>query len=108
MATYTGGSGTGALTFSYTVGAGDGSVAALAIAGVNLPNGATIHNGAGAAANLSGAATTLSGVQIDTTTPAVTRSSRSPGERRPKASARPITLTLDMSEAVTVAGGRRR
>ena len=103
VATYTGGSGTSALTFSYTVGAGDGSVAALAIAGVNLPNGATIHNGAGAAANLSGAATTLSGVQIDTTTPAVTQVAASPGTGT-ELPGNTITLTLDMSEAVTVAG----
>ena len=44
-ATYTGGSGTSALTFSYTVGAGQ-NTAALAATTVNL-NGGTIKDGAG-------------------------------------------------------------
>ena len=52
-ATYTGGSGTSALTFSYTVGATDSAVPALAITQANLPNGATIKDAAGNAANLS-------------------------------------------------------
>ena len=50
-ATYTGGSGTDALTFSYTVGAGQ-DTAALAATAVNL-NSATITDCAGNAANLS-------------------------------------------------------
>ena len=50
-ATYTGGSGTNALTFSYTVGAGQ-NTASLAATAVNL-NGATIQDGAGNAAYLS-------------------------------------------------------
>ena len=50
-ATYTGGSGTNALTFSYTVGAGQ-NTADLAATAVNL-NAATITDGAGNAANLS-------------------------------------------------------
>ena len=45
IGTYTGGSGTSALTFSYTVGAGDSNVSALAINQVNLPNGAAIYSG---------------------------------------------------------------
>ncbi len=64
VATYSGGTGTNVLTFSYTVEAGDSTVSALAITGVNLPNGAAIKDGAGNAAILSGAATTLSGLQI--------------------------------------------
>jgi len=66
-ATYTSGSGTGALTFSYTVGAGQ-NTADLAVTAVNL-NSATVKDGAGNAANLSGAVTTPAGtLQIDTTT----------------------------------------
>ena len=47
-ATYTGGSGTNALTFSYTVAAGQ-DTADLAVTAVNL-NSATVKNGAGTAA----------------------------------------------------------
>ena len=50
-ATYSGGSGTNALTFSYTVGAGQ-NTSDLAVTAVNL-NAATITDGAGNAANLS-------------------------------------------------------
>ena len=57
-ATYTGGSGSSALTFSYTVGAGQ-NTAALTATAVNL-NAATITDGAGNAANLS-----LSGLLSD-------------------------------------------
>ena len=69
-ATYTGGSGTNALTFSYTVAAGQ-NTADLAATAVNL-NGATIKDGAGNAANLTGAVTKSAGsLQIDTTAPTV-------------------------------------
>src|SRR5581483_1906497 len=64
-ATYTGGSGTNKLTFSYTVGASDTAVSALGITQVNLPTGVTITDGAGNAANLAGALTTLSGLAIN-------------------------------------------
>ena len=67
-ATYSGGSGTSALTFSYTVGAGQ-NTAALTATAVNL-NAATITDGAGNAANLSLSGLTQSGPQIDTTAPA--------------------------------------
>ena len=73
-ATYTGGSGTNALTFSYTVGAGQ-NTAALAATAVNL-NSATITDGAGNAANLSLTGLTQSGPQIDTTTPTMSSLSR--------------------------------
>ena len=65
-ATYSGGSGTNALTFSYTVGASDSSVSALAITQLNLPSGSTIKNSLGDAANTSGVATNFSGLQINT------------------------------------------
>ena len=67
-ATYTGGSGTSALTFSYTVGAGQ-NTAALTATAVNL-NSATITDGAGNAANLSLSGLSQIGPQIDTTAPA--------------------------------------
>ena len=41
-ATYTSGSGTNALTFSYTVAAGQNTARRLAVTAVNLPIGATI------------------------------------------------------------------
>src|SRR5713101_6817249 len=102
-ATYSGGSGTNALTFSYTVGAGDSSTSALAITQANLPNGATVKDAAGVAANLSGALTTLTGLQIDTTTPAVTMVVASPASGT-EIPGNTVALTLDMSEAVTVTG----
>ena len=75
-ATYTSGSGTNALTFSYTVGAGQ-NTAALAATAVNL-NSATITDGAGNAANLSLSGLTQSGPQIDTITPTITSLAESP------------------------------
>ena len=69
-ATYTGGSGTNALTFSYTVAAGQ-NTADLAVTAVNLGT-ATVKDGAGNAANLTGAVTNPAGtLQIDTTAPSV-------------------------------------
>ena len=66
-ATYTGGSGTSALTFSYTVAAGQ-NTASLAATAVNL-NGATVQDGSGNAANLALTGLTQTGPQIDTTAP---------------------------------------
>ena len=63
-ATYLAGNGTNALTFTYTVGSGDATVPSLAITQANLPNGATITDGAGNAANLSGALATFSNLAI--------------------------------------------
>ena len=101
-ATYTGGSGSNALTFSYTVGAGQ-NTADLAVTAVN-PGTATIKNGAGTAANLTGAVTTPAGtLQIDTTIPIVTQVVASPGSGTENPGA-VITLTLDMNKAVTVTG----
>ena len=68
-ATYTSGSGTNALTFSYTVAAGQ-NTACLAATAVNL-NGATVTDGSGNAANLSLTGLTQDGPQIDTTPPTV-------------------------------------
>ena len=107
-ATYTGGSGSSALTFSYTVAAGQ-NTADLAVTAVNL-NSATVTDGAGNAASLTGAVTNPSGtLQIDTTTPTVasvvasgTGISSGAGDLN---AGKIVTLTLNLSEAVTVAGG---
>jgi hypothetical protein len=74
-ATYVSGSGTNALVFSTTVAATNTATSALAVTGVNLASGAAIKDASGLAANLSGAATTFTGLQIDPTpvsTPPVT------------------------------------
>ena len=107
-ATYTGGSGTNALTFSYTVAAGQ-NTADLAVTAVSL-NTATVTDGAGNAANLTGAVTTPAGtLQIDTTAPSVSSLAAS-GTGITAGSGdlgmgSVVTLTLNLSEAVTVAGG---
>ena len=69
VATYTKGTGTNTLTFSYTVQPGD-NVADLQVTGLNLPSGAAIQDAAGN--NLAGSVTGDLGIQIDTTPPAVT------------------------------------
>ena len=101
-ATYSGGSGTSALTFSYTVAAGQ-NTSALAATAVNL-NSATIADGAGNAANLSLTGLTQSGPQIDTTSPAISSMVESPASGDLDAG-KTVTLTLNLSEAVTVSGG---
>src|SRR5258708_7426471 len=101
-ATYAGGSGTNVLTFSYTVGASDSSVSALAVTQVNLPNGATVQDMAGNTANLSGAAAT-SGPQIDTTRPVVTKVLASPSTGD-EGIGKTIDFTVDLSKAVMITG----
>ena len=76
-ATYVSGSGSNALTFSYTVGASDSNVASLSATTINL-NGATIQDGAGNAANLSLTGLTQTGPQIDTTTPVISSIAETP------------------------------
>ena len=102
IATYTGGSGSNALTFSYTVGAGQ-NTASLAATAVNL-NSATIKDGAGNAANLSLSGLTQSGPQIDTTTPTIASLTETPSSGDLNAG-NTVTFTLNLNEAVTVAGG---
>ena len=103
-ATYVSGSGTKALTFSYTVAAGQ-NIASLAATAVTLPSGVTIKDSAGNAANLSLAGRTQSGPQVDTVTPTVTSLVASPATGALNAG-KTVALTVDFSEAVTVAGGR--
>ena len=100
-----GGSGTNALTFSYTVAAGQNTPDLMETA-VNL-NGATIEDGAGNAANLSLAGLPQGSPQIDTTTPIISSLTESPASGDLNAG-NTVTLTLNMSEAVNVAGGIRR
>ena len=99
-ATYTGGSGTDALTFSYTVAAGQ-NTSALTATAANL-NGATITDSGGNAANLS-----LSGLpQVARRSKRCRRPSRRWSTRRGVLEAGgTATLTLELSEPVTVSGG---
>src|ERR1700722_19699722 len=101
-ATYVSGSGSKALTFKYTVAAGQ-NIASLAALWVNLASGATIKDGAGTEANQSLTGLTQTGPQIDTIAPAVTSVVASPakGTQLPGDS---VTLTLNFSESVTLAG----
>ena len=101
IATYTGGSGTNLLTFSYTVGASDASVSALAITGAT--NGASVTDAAGNAADFTAANTSFAGLQIDTQTPIVTNVTANPASGDLNTGA-VITLSLTLSEAVTVTG----
>ena len=98
-ATYTSGSGTDALTFTYTVAAGQETSALVATA-VNL-NGATIADGAGNAANLSLTGLTQSGPQINETTPTISSITESPSGGD-VSTGNSVTLTLSMNEVVTV------
>jgi hypothetical protein len=100
-ATYTGGSGTNALTFSYTVAAGQ-NTADLAVTAVNL-NSATVTDAAGNAAVRTAAVTTPAGtLQIDTTAPAApVISSDSPAN----GNAITLTGTAEVNSTVTVFDG---
>ncbi len=101
-ATYTGGSGSTALTFSYTVGSTDSAESALAVTQLNLPNGATISDGNGNTPNFAGAAATFSGLQISAPSgPTLTSITESPTTGDLDAG-KSVTLTLTMSEVVTV------
>jgi large repetitive protein len=103
-AIYSGGSGTAALTFSYTVSGSDSDVSALAITQANLPNGATITNASGNNATLTGALTTFSGLQIDPPHPQILSIAETPSSGHLDAG-KTVSFTLNFSEAVTVAGG---
>jgi VCBS repeat-containing protein len=116
QATYTGGSGTKVLTFVYTVGAlGSGqNVSSLAVTGFN-GNGAPIVDAhiATDPADLSGVTGFASGQQIDTTAPTIAAVVTSglgidAGGNAPPGllgAGSTVTLTVDFSENVTVAGG---
>ena len=108
-ATYVIGSGSNVLGFSYTVAAGQ-DTADLTVTAFN-PNGATLRDAAGNSASLAGAVTSPAGtLRIDTTAPAVTTVAASGsgidgGGNGNLDAGHVVTLTVTMSEAVTVAGG---
>ena len=104
-ATYTGGSGTDALTFSYTVAAGQ-NTSALAATAVNL-NCATITDGAGNAANLSLCRPDPERPADRHHSAAISSMAESPSSGDLNAG-KTVTLTLNMSEAVTVPAASRR
>ena len=69
IATYTGGSGTSSLSFSYTVGSNDNNVSELAATAITL-NGGSIHDITGYGVQLS-LNVTQAGPQIETTNPLI-------------------------------------
>jgi hypothetical protein len=96
-ATYVSGSGTKSLIFDTTVASTNTATSALAIKAANLPSGASIKDASGLSANLSGAAKTFSGVQIDptpvTTPPAITPPVTTPPVTTPPATTTPPVTT---------------
>jgi hypothetical protein len=102
-ATYVSGSGTGTLTFKTTVASTDTNVSSLAITGVNLPSGASIRDSSGAAANLSGAVKTFTGLQIDPLTSPTTPASG--GGTTTPSSTKPGLTIADHSLSVAGRGG---
>jgi hypothetical protein len=110
VATYTGGSGTSALAFNYTVAAGQ-NTPDLTVTAFNL-NAATVKDVAGNTAVLTGAVTNPAGtLKIDTTTPTVSSVVTSgPGITSGNGTlgvGSVVTLTVNFSEAaiVTTTGG---
>lgn len=107
-ASYASGSGTKALTFTYTVGSSDTHVSSLAANSVNLPSGATIKDSSGNSASLALAGLIQTGPQIDATSPSV--SSVTPSGTGITVGAGDlgagsvVTLTVKLSEVVTVGG----
>jgi hypothetical protein len=100
VATYQSGSGSKTLTFTYTVQPGD-NISDLQVTGLNLPNGATIADGAGNA--LTGSVAQDLALQIDTTPPTVQSVAALPNSGDEN-TGNTITLTVAMSEKVTVTG----
>ena len=105
VATYTGGSGTGALTFSYTVSSSDTAVSALGITQINDPNGATITDSNGNTADLTGAITSFANLQVNSGPPAALTSVTESPSNGDLDAGNTVTLTLAFSSAVTVTGG---
>ena len=104
-ATYTGGSGSGALTFSYTIASGQ-NTSGLAVTAVNGTITDLAGNALTTTANLPA---NFAGVVIDTTTPSVSSVVASgtgitAGSGDLDAGS-VVTLTVNLNEAVTVAGG---
>ena len=100
-ATYTGGSGTSALTFAYKVAPAQ-NTPDLQVTGITLPTGASIKDAAGHVAELAGAKTDL-GLQIDTTPPAISAVSSNLASGDLNAG-KTVAISLAMSEPVVVTG----
>jgi hypothetical protein len=102
-ASYTGGSGSNALNFQYTVAAGE-NAADLAVTAFHL-NGATADDANGHAAVFTGALGNPGGtLQIDTTAPHVTGITASPADGIENVGSA-ISFVVGFDEAVGVAGG---
>ena len=104
-ATYVSGSNSSALTFTYTIAAGQ-NTSDLQVTGFN---GATIQDGAGNSANLSGITAAkpvnpTGTLKIDTTAPTVISVVASPSTGT-IATGKAVKIKLNMSENVTVATG---
>ncbi len=98
-ATYLSGSGTTSLVFRYTVAAGDTAASGITVASPLDLNGGTIADGATNAAALTFTPPSASGVQVDTTAPAVSSISRqNPVEAATGAFS--VTYRVTFSEAV--------
>ncbi|MDD5249491.1 MAG: Ig-like domain-containing protein [Rhodocyclaceae bacterium] len=106
MASYTGGSGSNALTFNYTVGAGQ-NTSDLAVT-ASVLNGATIIDGAGNVADLGAAMANPAGtLQIDTTAPTVSSVGLTSAvgiQNNILNAGDVVSVTVAASEAVTVTG----
>ena len=103
-ATYTSGSGSSVLSFSYTVGTHDTNVSSLIVTAVNL-GGGTIEDGAGNNANLSLTGLSQTGPKIDTIVPTVQGLVASADNLATNVNAgHAITITATMNEALTVTG----
>jgi len=98
VASYSSGSGTSTLTFSYTVQPGDTASDLKATSFVALPAGTTIKDGSGNNADLSGFTAIDTGVQVDTTAPSISSISLASGSPNHGSSE---AFTVTFSEAVT-------
>jgi hypothetical protein len=102
-ATYTSGTSSKALIFTYVVASGQNS-ADLTVTGLTLPGTTTIQDNAGNNAVLTGAVTNPAGtLQIDTTAPTVSAVTTSPGSGE-VTTGHAVTISLAMSEKVTETG----
>jgi VCBS repeat-containing protein len=102
VATYSSGSATNTLTFSYTVQPGDTVSDLKATSFVALPTGTTIKDGSGQDADLNGFTAIDTGVQVDTTAPSVT--SVGVPANATYVAGQDLDFTVHLSEAVTVTG----
>ncbi|MGC1303143.1 MAG: DUF4214 domain-containing protein, partial [Caulobacteraceae bacterium] len=100
-ATYTGGSGTAALTFAFTATAGH-STTDLQVTGLSLPSGATVVDNVGNA--LSGAVTGDLQLIVETSAPTITSIVATTNDGATLKAGDAATIFLNLSEDVTVNG----